>query len=73
MGASKVVKRLPLRQRLSQVDIILVGQQLIKHPVVGSMGSLRFPIVLWAFRFDIDTTNDQVLYMPMELGLQRVL
>jgi len=56
MRSVVVVKTLPHRQLLFEIDIVFVGQEWIELVLVGSMRALDFSIELWRPWLDADSS-----------------
>ena len=67
-----VVEILPSCKLCIEINIIGIGQKLIKLGLVGSMGSFNFPVELRGSRLDVDMLDAQVFHMPVEPSLKLV-
>jgi hypothetical protein len=52
VGAAAIVEFLPRSELLSEIDIVLVGEQLVELLLVGPVRSFRLAVELRCSRFD---------------------
>ena len=67
-----IVEVLPFNELLLEIDIILVGEQLVELVPVGLVGSFHLAIELRGPRFDVDVPDSLVGDVPVEPRLELV-
>ncbi len=65
-----IVEVLPSLQLGMEINIIRVGQQLVKLVLICSVGTLYFAIQLWRLGFDIYMPHSQIFPMPVKASLK---
>jgi hypothetical protein len=65
-----IVGALPFSELLSEIDIALVGKQLVELLLVSSVGSLRLAVELRGSRLDVNVPDPLVGYVPVEFCLE---
>ena len=68
----EIVEPFPFVQLGLEVDVALVTHELIEFLLIGSVGSLHFPIQLGCAAFDVGMPDPEIFNMPMEFGLKLV-
>jgi hypothetical protein len=71
MRPGEVVEAFPLAQFGFEIDIILVGQELVEFLLIGPMRAFDFAVELRRCRF-VCVPDALVLDMPVEFGLEFV-
>ena len=66
----EIVVALPDLQFLAQIDVIGIGQQLIKLLMVGQVRPLDLAVELWCSWLDVIVLYPQVHQVPMKAGLE---
>ena len=72
MRTVEVVEPFPYRQLLFEIDIVLVGEELIELVLVGSMGPLDRSVQLRRSWFDVGVLHAQVCDVPVKERLELV-
>ena len=70
--SGEVVEALPLGQFRFQIDVALVGEQLVELLAVGPVRSLDLSVEVRRARLDVGVADALVLDMPVEPGLELV-
>ena len=60
VGTVVIVEALPFSELLSEIDIVLVGEQLVELLPVGPMRSFHLAAGLGCSRFDVDSPDPLV-------------
>ena len=72
MRSIVIVEAFPGSQLLPEIDVVAIGEQLIKLLLVGSMRPLDLAVELRSTWFDVYMLHAQVCDMPMEERLELV-
>jgi hypothetical protein len=70
MRPGQVVEALPFGQLGLQIDVVLVGEELIEFLLVGSVRPSDLSVELRRCGFDVGVPHTLILDMPVEFGLE---
>ena len=70
MGSMEVVEAFPFIKAFLEIDVALVGEQLVELLLIRAMRSLDLPVQLGRAGFDVGVADAEILNMPMEPGLE---